>query len=341
MQRRENTFRIDYAKIPKKPSYEELHHFVGTVLGMKREEVLRLQCSKFLGCAFVKASSLAVAERVVEQHDGKHEIEVDKKMYPLRMWMEDGGTDVKLHDLSEDVSDESIATFMQQYGDILSIRELSWDAKYTFGEISTGIRVVRMVVKQNVPSIVTIDGETTCVSYSGQLHTCRHCGELAHNGVTCIQNKKLLLQKLHADKISYASVTKLADSTKPLGENAKIGVPRRDTLTEPGQTPHKRSSSASSTSKTHTLKQPPQKPSESMPPPSFHVPAAPSSRADTEFPALTKTAISTTTTAHHQQRSDGHESDGSTSSNSSRRLRDRPYTKKMRHDNADNSNKKS
>lgn len=322
MQRRENTFRIDYAKIPKKPSYEDLHYFVGTVLGMKREEVLRLQCSRYLNCAFVKASSLEVAERVVREHDNKHEMEVDNKKYPLRMWMENGGVDVKIHDLSEDVNDENIALFMQEYGDILSIRELSWDTKFTFGDIPTGVRIVRMVVKKNIPSIVTIDGETTCISYSGQLHTCRHCNELAHNGVSCIQNKKLLLQKLQAENISYAGVTKQSDATSAMAVNRS-----RTTVspTEVGQKHNKRSS----TINTSNIKQ-----NDAMPPPPVPSPSTSSFR-DSDFPTLSKPSAHQTTTG--QQRTDGHESDSSTTSNQSRRLRDRPPGKKMRHDTTDNS----
>lgn len=338
MHRRENTFRIDYASIPKKPSYEELHHFVGTVLGMQREEVLRLQCSKYLGCAFVKASSLAVAERIVNEHDGKHDMEVDKKKYPIRMWMEDGGVDVKLHDLSEDVRDENISAFMLQYGEILSIRELTWDSKYTFGDIPTGIRVVRMVVKKNIPSIITVDGETTCVSYFGQMHTCRHCNEPVHNGVTCIQNKKLLLQKLQADKVSYANVTKHGESTEP-AEKSTGGTSRRATTnTASDLTTNKRSTSASSTASTSKAKPTHLKQSEPMPPPSLPVPTTSSTRADMEFPSLSKPPTRAAAIVNSQQRNDEHESDSSTSSNSGRRLRDRPPGKKMRHDNIDNNN---
>lgn len=337
MQRRENTFRIDYASIPKKPSYEELHHFVGTVLGLKREEVQRLQCSRYHGCAFVKTSSLSVAERVVRENDGKHELEVDKKTYKIRLWMEDGGVDVKLHDLSEDVNDEAIREYMLQYGDILSIRELTWDSKYTFGEISTGIRVVRMVVKKNIPSIVTIDAETTCVSYSGQLHTCRYCNELAHNGVTCIQNKKLLLQKLHAEKVSYANVAKQTNPAKTTAKKPSNNAPRRDAHTA-GIHIHKRSSSASSATSTSNQNSSAQQQRESMPPPAFLVPPTLPHRSETDFPPLTKSASQPAPSDYSQQRSDAHDSDCSTSSNNSRRLRIRPPGKKMRHDNETNPN---
>lgn len=331
MQRRENTFRIDYAAIPKKPSYEELHHFVGTVLGLKREDVQRLQCSRYHGCAFVKASSLDVAERIVREHDGKHEMEVDKKMYPIRLWMEDGGVDVKLHDLSEDVNDDVIRAYMLQYGDILSIRELSWDSKFAFGDIPTGIRVVRMVVKKNIPSVITIDGETTCVSYTGQLHTCRHCNELAHNGVSCIQNKKLLLQKLHADKISYANVAKQSNPPKPTAKRTTNTPLHRDAHTAETDHPHKRSSSASSTRSfpSSTLQQ-----QQAIPPPAFLVPPTVPFRAESDFPPLARSASQPTMEDHSVQRADEHESDGSTSSNNSRRLR----SKKMRHENDVKSN---
>lgn len=149
--RRENTFRIDYSRIPKKPTYEDLHHLVGVKLGLKREEVLRLQCSRIHGCAFVKTCDLQTAQRIVEEHDGKHTFEVDKKAYTLRMWMEDGGVDVRLYDLSEDVSDVAITEFMAAYGDIISIREVMWEDKYSFGAIPNGVRVVRMVVKKKHP----------------------------------------------------------------------------------------------------------------------------------------------------------------------------------------------
>lgn len=226
--RRENTFRIDFAGVPKKPSYDELHRFVGQTLGMKREEVLRIQCSRFHGCAFIKACDLNTAQRVVEEHDGKHTMAVDKKSYTIRMWMEDGGVDVKLYDLSEDVTDDSIVDFMRDYGDIISIRELAWDSKYEFPDIPTGFRVVRMVVKRNIPSFVVVDGEHTCVSYHGQKQTCRHCGEFAHSGIPCVQNKKLIAQKFDADRKapSYANVAGLQPASKGTAPTQKQAKPK-------------------------------------------------------------------------------------------------------------------
>lgn len=218
MNRRENTFRIDHSTVPRKPSFDAVHEFVGTALEMKHEEVIRLQCSRSLGCAFVKASDLETAQRIVEEHDNRHDLDVDNKLYRLRLRMEDGAKEVKLYDLSENVTDDEIVKFLLLYGDVLSVsEEMMWGEKYRFGQTSSGVRIVRMMVKKNIPSNVIIDGELTAVSYHRQRQTCRHCGEFGHSGISCVQNKKLLIQKLTAEK-SYASVidTGITPTPKPI-----------------------------------------------------------------------------------------------------------------------------
>lgn len=213
MNRRENTFRIDLSNVPRKPSHEEVHEFVNTELGLQKEQVVRIQPSRSLQCVFVKVIELSIAQRIVAEHDNKHETEIDGKMYKLRIRLEDGAVEVKLHDLSEDVSDGKIVEYLRAYGDVISIRELMWDERYTFGGIPTGVREVKMMVKENIPSYVTIDGEITALSYYGQQQTCRHCSEFVHNGISCVQNKKLLVQKLNADQ-SYAKVVKQQSNPK-------------------------------------------------------------------------------------------------------------------------------
>lgn len=211
MSRRENTFRIDYANVPKKPSYDDLHIFIAEQLGLTEDQVLRIQCSRTSSCAFVKVCELELAQRVVEQHDNKHEIVFDGKAYKLPIRMEDGAVEVKLYDLTENVAKQQIEEFLSTYGEILNTYEQMWDEKKRFPGKPTGVWISRMLVKENIPSYVKIDGETTYVSYYGQHQTCRYCEEFVHNGASCVQNKKLLIQKLSADKSnhqSYAKVTK-------------------------------------------------------------------------------------------------------------------------------------
>ena len=344
MNRRENTFRIDYAKVPKKPSFEEVHLFIGNQLGMKREEVKRIQCSRLLGCAFVKANDLSVAQGIVENHDGKHEIVVGDKKYPIRLTMEDGAVDVKLFDLSEDVSDLEITKFMSDYGEILSIRELMWEANYMFNGYPTGVRVVRMIVKKNIPSTVIIDGEATCVQYYGQQHTCRHCNEAIHNGISCIQNKKLLVQKFDADhsKQSYANVAKQAVSKVNAPKQSRSrGLSSSGLKIRPAnvQAPTAGASRESATviptnnahgkiQKTLSTGAPPADTSQTL----LTIPAQELFKKPQHNYRPESTSTASIETSVENSRHDGNETDESTSSNSSRRLRARPCAKKIRHD---------
>lgn len=212
MARRENTFRIDFANVPKKPSYEEVHNFVASELGLQRHQVQRIQCSRSASCVFVKVTDLELAQKICEEHNEKHDIEVDGQRYALKIRMEDGTVEVKLFDLPDDISENCISEFLSAFGEVLSVREQMWSDQYTFGGASTGVWIARMLVKRNIPSYVVIDGETTYCSYYGQLQTCKHCGDYVHNGASCIQNKKLQIQKMSADqttKQTYSNVAKL------------------------------------------------------------------------------------------------------------------------------------
>lgn len=323
--RRENTFRIEYANVPKKPSSEEVHRFVGETLGLKREEVLRIQYSRNTGIAFVKTPSLELAQKVVEDNDDKHELMVDGKPYKLRMRMEDGAVLVRLFNLSEDVTNEEIEKFLIAYGEILSIQEELSDAKHFFPGLPTGVRIVRMCVQKAIASYVTIDGETTLLSYNGQQQTCRYCGEYIHNGISCVQNKKLLVQKLATNSSSYADVMKNPKPRSPkptasklLASKPNLQTPRPVKPTEKPQIEQETTISPTEPCSMGT-----------MPPnvdtgiDNFLKPADVQQNEDS---STTWIKVTRKTSSH--TKSDGNETDSSTSSRRSRR----PLGKKMRCD---------
>lgn len=244
MSRRENTFRVDYSQFPKHLSHDEIHKFIAKELGLTRDNVIQLQPSRRLGCTFVKVNNFELAEKIVEQHDGKHDFVIDGRSYKLRITMEDGAVEVSLFDLTESVSNEQVAAILTEFGSVLHVRDLLWDNRYNeFGGVKTGVRVARVVVTKNIPSLVTIHGEETSVSYKGQRQTCMHCHEYAHIGIPCVQNKKLLVQKLTAD-LSYANVTKGSinkpspidpQSNKPRSSRVNQRKPRTGSNTATGQ----------------------------------------------------------------------------------------------------------
>lgn len=312
MPRRENTFRVDYSQFPRQLSHEEIHKFVGKELGLTRENVCLLQPSKRLGCTFVEVNNLELAERIVRDHDNKHEFVFDGKTYKLRILMEDGAVEVRLFDLSNDVSNVHIAEFLAEYGDVLHIRDLLWDERSAFGGVKTGVRIARMVVKKNIPSLVTIRGEDTAVGYRGQRQTCVHCHEFVHVGIPCVQNKKLLAQKLVADQ-SYANVAKqpaLSKSNNPIPQPQHLNAKQHEN----------RASPQLNTMPPPTNKQPPRT-----------LPITPISSIPTTIGSLS--------TLRKTDENDTDSSQASCSSTSTRRLRSKrsPPGKKMRHNNEVNS----
>lgn len=95
-----------------------------------------------------------------------------------------------------------------------------------------------MSVEKNIASYIKISGETTNVAYHGQQQTCRHCAEIAHNGISCVQNKKLMLQKTYADaaKQSQKPATKAGPRSLTPSMSTR-SVPPSDTTNFPELTP--------------------------------------------------------------------------------------------------------
>lgn len=347
--RRENTFKIDYSQFVIKPSVEKLYGFCRTVLGLKREDIKRLQRHRGGSCAFVKVSDLALAQQVVNEHDGKHEVESEEgKKHKLRITSEDGSVEVRVHDLPEDVSKEKVAMYLSAFGEVVSIRELSWGETNECEGIPLGVWSARMLLKQNIDSWVSIDGEQAYIVYKGQLQSCRHCKEQAHAGISCVQNKKLLCQK------SYANVTKQtgptnrsttgqqppkpagtkAITTKTVGHKSTAPPPPLDAFPElPKPTSHGDSSGP----KTHTNSQSavstvspyPQTLQASNSTSSLPIPPQVIVPVDDVFKKPSFALRS------QSKSGNGNETDESSTSTSSRRSRGRPFGKKPRRDDDD------
>lgn len=199
---RQNTIRIDYGALPNKPNIQKVQKFCAEKLGLKRGEVIRIQSSRALGVTFVTVVDLALALKVCEEHNNKHEVTgSDKKLYPVTITIEDGTVLVKLFDLSDDVPNTAVTRFLERYGEVRDVYEEVFDDAQEFAGAYTGVRIAKMVVRENIASWVSINGELTFLSYFGQRQTCKHCQDSLHIGVGCVQNKKLLVQKTFADAV--------------------------------------------------------------------------------------------------------------------------------------------
>lgn len=187
---RENTFKVDLSNLPRRPSYEEIHNFINQTLGIAPSQVKRLQVNHSLKCVHVKCVELATAENVVKKHDGRHDLEVEGCKYRIRLAIDKGYTEVKVHDLSESITNEDIATFLHRYGDVHDVKELSWGSNFAYQQISSGVRVAVMTLHTHIRSFVTIKGQESLITYCNQPLSCRHCAQPQHPGRKCAQNKK-------------------------------------------------------------------------------------------------------------------------------------------------------
>lgn len=116
--------------------------------------------------------------------------------------MADERVEVKIHDLSENVTDAEILSYLQQHGDVFSIKEAVWGKNYAGKGIPSGIRVVQMKFKKHIESYVTIKSEQTLISYNSQPASCRYCTLPLHTGRSCTENKKLLAKTTISNSIA-------------------------------------------------------------------------------------------------------------------------------------------
>lgn len=189
---RRNAFLIDFSNLPKLPKQEEAHLFVHQKLNLGYDDVDSIQLSNAKFALIVECATMELAINTVNKYDRKQFIEVEKKKYQIALSMDDGGTDVKIHDLPPRMDNKIIEDWMAQYGEVISIREFKWHDKVFFKNKDNGVRVIRIRLQKSIPSYISVHGEETYVTYKNQIPTCRHCGYKAHRGRGCMENKMIL-----------------------------------------------------------------------------------------------------------------------------------------------------
>uniref|UniRef100_A0A182MQ46 Uncharacterized protein n=1 Tax=Anopheles culicifacies TaxID=139723 RepID=A0A182MQ46_9DIPT len=136
-------------------------------------------------------------------------LSADGTAYPVPIVLEDGATEMRLHELPPYITEHQVQAALAEYGEVLSVVEMVYGEKSKVPGVKTGIRFAKIIKKkltiQTGPTI-TVAGEWTTVTYSGQNPYCRYC-----------------LMPEHAQKAaSYAGVTKAA----PTPTQAEPGIER-------------------------------------------------------------------------------------------------------------------
>lgn len=147
---RVHTFYIDIHGI-RKLRDETIFAFVATKLKLTPQDVTAIQIDKIEGKVFVEMRTQESAEEVVEQYDDKFEMNNNGTIHRIRLYIEDGGTDVRLHHLPPKMPDDWIYEYFSAYGEVIGVKHEMCRSEF-FSQTPSGVLVVRIRMKDSIPS---------------------------------------------------------------------------------------------------------------------------------------------------------------------------------------------
>lgn len=193
----------------RKIKYPLIYDFIADQLLLTPSDVQAIQIDLTEGKVYIELLSKHMVQHIIEKYDGKKELICDGKPHKIRLFIEDGGIDVKLHHIPPRMPLEWITQHMQRFGNIINTTdEMCKSTK--FPNTLSGVKIVRMQLRRAIPSYISIRGYNTYVTYDNQVQTCRHCGNIMHKGRGCAENRARLaaeerLVTSYADVVSNAS----------------------------------------------------------------------------------------------------------------------------------------
>ncbi|XP_065081393.1 uncharacterized protein LOC135703965 [Ochlerotatus camptorhynchus] len=185
--KRENTLVVDFSVLPKRPDASAVQKFMYGELKLDTADASNIQFHNVKNCVYVEMVDAATAKRYFASHHLQHTRQCEKKAYKIPVFVEDEAVNVRIHDLPPKTPNTVMIESMRPYGTHLNLNSRFVPLVYN------GVRVVRMKLKQLIPSYLTIDGDTTLITYRNQAKTwsstsnCNikpRCGNCAQNHAT-------------------------------------------------------------------------------------------------------------------------------------------------------------
>lgn len=182
---RKNCIVLDTSVLPKRPSIADIKQFLDGALKLDMTMVKSIQTNIVRNVVYLVMHGEEAAATIASSHHLKHFMCFEGKpvTIPLPIYIDSSAVDVRLHDLPEEIDNQTITHHMQQYGEVISIRNDVW--KSYFPGLSNGVRILRMKPTKPIPSYITISDEITYVSHFSQVKTCRTCGAKEHPKLRC------------------------------------------------------------------------------------------------------------------------------------------------------------
>lgn len=224
----DRTFVINFKTVPSKLKYADISDFIVQKLDFPLTEIKHLQITN--GRVFVGTESPEIAQNMVQNHNMKHQVEHEGKLYTIPLSMEDGTIEVRIHDLRPRISNQQLVHRMREFGQVSSIREEVW--KDFFPGVPNGVRILRMRLLKPIPSYIVVDTVSTLVTYRGQVATCKHCNRNVHYTQTCSEYAKSLRSSVNerltvADVVKNSSEHQTQDQDQDEGDFIEVKRSRR------------------------------------------------------------------------------------------------------------------
>lgn len=213
---RKNTLVVDLANVPsRKVNMDFIAKFVHQNLKIQFSNIRSLQHNSGKSLVFLECQTEDQVLSAVDINDGKHEVIVESVKYAVGVYMEDGATTVRIHDVSPQSENSVIKQALQKYGDVIWLKEETYTEPAILKGIISGVRAARIKMHTAIPSYINICGEVTLVTYKNQQQTCRHCNKPVHWGRKCMEVSYMEMQlqtgntgnisdRLRASGVNYA-----------------------------------------------------------------------------------------------------------------------------------------
>ncbi|XP_062712196.1 uncharacterized protein LOC134289762 [Aedes albopictus] len=159
---RRNTLVVDFGVLPKRPGLQQVEKFLKEFVKVDMADVRNIQLHNIKNCLFIEMNDAGVAPRLQKQHHLQHYFTLEGIRYYVPVYVDGPTTTVRIHDLPPQMDNDVISDHMQQYGQVISIKNEVW--KNYFSGIPNGVRIVRMRMDKPIPSHIVVNNHSTYVS---------------------------------------------------------------------------------------------------------------------------------------------------------------------------------
>lgn len=180
---RRNTLIVDLSVLPKRPDAAEVEKFLEEEIHLQLSDTKNIQLHNVRNCVYIEMVDAETAQRYQNNHHNRRTVLCDGKEYKIPVYVEKESVTVRIHDLPPQMPHTTVLAFVEQYGTPISITRERW--RRYFPGVYNGVRILQMKLDRPIPSFVTIEGETTLVTYPNQPRTCRLCGLAVHPKQKC------------------------------------------------------------------------------------------------------------------------------------------------------------